>query len=81
MINKLIKNKKILKRCDILLESCKSFNHVYRGSDKINYEFSQIHRNPLPAYITILKPQKNQHRSTVDFRLNKMKIYKTKNFG
>jgi len=35
---------------------------------KINYKFPQIIRNPLPAYITLLKPEKNQLRSTVDFK-------------
>ena len=40
---------------------------------QINYKIATIRRNPLPACITILKAEKNQHRSTVDFQIKENK--------
>ena len=41
--------------------------HFYSWFE-INYEFSKNLRNPLPAYTALSKHEKNQHRSTVDFK-------------
>jgi len=47
-----------------------------KTENKINYKYSMMLRNPLPAYTTISKTQKNQLRSTVDFKYRKMNIHK-----